>query len=63
MNEADLLHFIVRDIKVFPKFISIFSIDELNFHLPSRESFIICNTDESFRKGKHWIVKYLNNKK
>ena len=37
-----------------------FAIDQLNFSIPDTEGYYICNTDESFQKGKHWVVIYVS---
>ena len=62
MNGNDLLKYLINDIVCFSKFHGIYAIDKLNFKLPDKECYLICNTDESFRRGKHWIVIYINSK-
>ena len=63
MNGHDILNYLKKDVMCFSKFLGIYAIDKLNFKLPERECFLICNTDESFREGKHWIVIYINSER
>ena len=63
MNGIELLKFLHNDIKSMSKFYGIYAIDQLYFKLPDKECFLICNTDESFKKGKHWVIIYINSKK
>ena len=63
MKGIEIIRHLTRDISCWSKFEGIFAIDQLDFLIPDKECFYICNTDESYRKGKHWIVIYVNPKK
>ena len=60
MNEDALVEYLNKDYKSLSKFYGIFSIDELNFDIPNKSGYLICNTDESYNTGKHWVVIFFN---
>ena len=62
MNGKEIVDYLFNDIESFSKFYGIYAIDQLIFELPDKECFLVCNTDESFKTGKHWVVIYINSK-
>ena len=63
MNGREILNYLLKDSISLSKFRGIYAIDKLNFKLPDAESFFVCNTDESYKKGKHWVIIYINSDK
>ena len=60
MNGIELINYLRKDITCWSRFNGIFAIDKLNFTIPHTEGYYICNTDESFKRGKHWVVIYIS---
>ena len=60
MNGINLITYLRNDITSWSRFKGMFAIDQLNFSIPDTEGYYICNTDESFQKGKHWVVIYVS---
>ena len=51
---------IEKKMKIFPKFKGIFSIDTLPEYIEGNSG-LICNTDASTERGKHWIAIFIDN--
>ena len=64
MNADGLMKYLEKDDRSLSKFYGVFAIDELKFSIPDKTGYLICNTDESYNKGKHWVVLFFtkNNK-
>ena len=63
MKSEDLFKYLEKDNKSLSKFNGIFAIDDLIFPISDMNGYLICNTDESYNKGKHWVVIYIDKNK